>query len=193
MSTVNLLGRGLCVFILGALSFEVAAAELQSIEVWVQDGRYKLISETLIDADRDDVYAVLVDYDLFKEFTSAIVESNNVEPDAEGRPRFFTRMQGCVLFYCKSFVRRGYLVLTPTHDIVAVAEPERSDFEFSREQWQLASEEEGTVMIYRFELEPRFWVPPVVGPYYIKRELRSGSVRAVKRIEALARNREPAS
>lgn len=190
-ATVSLPWRALFIVMLGALSIGGGAAELRSVEVWIEDGRYNLISETLINASRDDVYAVLIDYEQFKKFTSAIVASNNEEPDEQGRPQFYTRMQGCVLFYCKSFVRRGYLLLTPKHDIVAVSEPEGSDFEFSRERWQLSSEGDGTVMIYQFEMEPRFWIPPFIGPYYIKRALKSGSVRAVKRIEALARGEEP--
>lgn len=192
-ATGNLRWLLLSVVLPGGLPAMSNAAELRSVEVWVEEGRYNLISETLINASREDVYAVLTDYDLFKEFTSAIVESNNEEPDELGRPQFYTRMHGCVLFYCKSFVRRGYLLLTPSHDIVAISEPEKSDFLFSRERWQLSSQDDGTVMIYQFEMEPSFWIPPIIGPFYIKRELKSGSVRAVNRIEALARGEEPGS
>jgi len=168
-----------------------AAAELRSVEFWMEDGRYHLISESLIKAGQDKLYDVLTDYELFKKFTSAIVASRNEAPDDEGRPRFYTRMEGCVLLYCKTFVRRGHLLLKPQHDITAIADPKRSDFEFSRERWRLSNEDDNTVMIYEFELEPRFWVPPFVGPLFIKRALKSGSIRAVNRIEALARGEEP--
>lgn len=187
----HLLRRGLYIAMLGAISMNTPGAELRSVEVWLEDGRYHLISESLIEAKADELYAVLIDYEQFKKFTSAIVASNNDVPDAEGRPQFYTRMQGCVLLYCKSFVRRGYLLLTPKHDITAVTDPDRSDFEFSRERWRLSDEDDGTVMIYEFEMEPRFWIPPFVGPFYIKRALKSGSIRAVNRIEALARGEEP--
>ena len=46
-------------------------------------------------------------------------------------------------------------------------------------------------MIYNFEMEPGFWVPPVVGPYVIKRALRSNGNAAVNRIEALALGKDP--
>ncbi len=191
MFTRHSLRRGLLFAMLGALSMNAAAAELRSVEVTVEDGRYHLVSETRFDVSQEDLYAVLIDYEQFKKFTSAIVASKNVDPGADGRPRFYTRMEGCVLFYCHTFVRRGYLLLTPKHDIVAESDPEKSDFEFSRERWQLNSEDDGTVMIYEFEIEPRFWVPPFVGSYLIKRALKSGSIRAVNRIEALARGEEP--
>lgn len=194
VSVINhLLRCGLCLLMLGAFSMHAAAAELRSVEVWVEDGRYHLISESLIEAGKDALYEVLIDYEQFKKFTSAIVASNNVEPDDEGRPQFYTRMKGCVVLYCKTFVRRGYLLLKPKYDITAISDPEKSDFEFSRERWRLSREDDNTVMIYEFEMEPRFWVPPFIGPFYIKRALKSGSVRAVSRIEALARGETPQS
>ena len=91
-----------------------------------------------------------------------------------------------MLVWCRSFVRNGYLELNPTAEIIAISDPERSDFEISRERWQLIPEGDGTVMIYEFQMVPAFWVPPLVGPFYIKRALRSGGVDAVDRIEALA-------
>lgn len=173
--------------VLGAMFGNASGAELRSVKVWTEGGRYHLISESLIGASQDDLYAVLIDYEQFKKFTSAIVESRNVEPEEDGRPRFYTQMRGCVLLYCHTFVRRGYLLLTPKNDITAVSDPKKSDFEFSRERWRLSSEGDSTVMIYEFEMEPRFWIPPFIGPFYIKRALKSGSIRAVDRIEALAR------
>ena len=190
-STKKTLRRGLCIAVLGTWFVNAGGAELRYIEVWMEDGRYHLISESLIEASQDDLYAVLTDYEQFKKFTSAIVESNNVEPDAVGRPQFYTRMRGCVFLYCHTFERRGYLQVKPKHDITAVSDPEKSDFEFSSERWRLSTEGDNTVMIYEFEIEPSFWVPPFVGPYYLKRALKSGSISAVNRIEALARGEKP--
>lgn len=182
---------GLCAALISTVSLNASSADLRSIEVWKEGDRYHLTSESLIGASQDAVYAVLTDYEQFKHFTSAIVASNNVEPGENGRPRFYMRMQGCVLLYCHTFIRNGYLLLTPTYNIVAVTDPETSDFEFSREQWQLRAEGGGTVMIYRFEMEPRFWLPPYIGPFYLKRALRSGSIRTIQRIEAIARGEKP--
>ena len=172
--------------VLLSISAMVPAAEFRDIMVDREDGLYSMRSEVYFDVERKYLYRVLTDFDLFKKFTGAIVESNNVGPDEQGRPQFFARMEGCVLVWCKSFVRNGYLELEPTTEIVAISDPERSDFEISRERWQLIPEGEGTVMIYEFQMVPAFWVPPLIGPFYIKRALRSGGVDAVNRIEALA-------
>lgn len=161
-------------------------AELRDIEVERDEDIYRLRSTAWFVNDRQDLYEVLTNYDLFRYFTSAVVESRNLEPDAQGRPRYFTRMEGCVVLWCKSFVRSGYLELEPVDEIVAIADPAESDFKRSYERWRLKPEGGGTLMIYEFEMIPDFWVPPVIGPFLIQRALRAGGERALERIEALA-------
>jgi hypothetical protein len=39
-------------------------------------------------------------------------------------------------------------------------------------------------------MKPKLWIPPVIGPYVIKRRLREGGSYAIQRIEAIARNME---
>lgn len=175
----------LCVLLL-SISAMAQAAEFRDIEVDREDGLYSMRSQVYFNVEPEYLYRVLTDFNLFKKFTSAIVESNNVEADDKGRPQFYARMEGCVLIWCRSFVRIGYLELKPIAEIIAISDPERSDFEISRERWQLIPEDGGTLMIYEFQMVPAFWVPPLIGPFYIKRALRSGGVDAVNRIEALA-------
>jgi hypothetical protein len=172
-------------------SMAVGSAELRDVVVEKSDERYKLRSETFLAADRESLYRILTDYDQFTRFTSTFAEARNVEPDEKGRPRFYTRMEGCVLLFCKSYIRAGHLVLTPTSDIVAIVNPELSNFKYAHEHWQLIPDGDGTLLIYTFEMEPDFWIPPLIGPYVVKRTLRDGGHDAVNRIEALAQGREP--
>ena len=168
------------------VSLVASGGELRDIEIEREDDRYHLTSESYLDVAPESLYRVLSNFELFEKFSSAIVESKNTGPDDMGRPGFYTRMEGCVLLFCQSFIRVGHLLLSPDAEIVAIANPEESDFYFSRERWTLIPEGDGTVMVYDFELEPAFWVPPVIGPIYIKHALRGGAERAVGRIEALA-------
>jgi Polyketide cyclase / dehydrase and lipid transport len=167
------------------------SADLRDISVEYEDSRYHLESRVWLAAPPEDVYRVLTDYDLFVRFTSAFVETYDVAPDEQGRPRFYTRMEGCMLLYCKSLERAGYLLLEPQSEIVAVAVPEKSDFKYCRERWRLVEESGGTLMIYDFEMEPDFWVPPVIGPWIIKRTLREDGIDVIDRIESLARGETP--
>lgn len=181
-------------FLIGtAVSLQSAAlpaAELLDVNVELEDKRYRLYSETNFAVGPRALYELLIDYGKFEKFTSAIVEARNIEADERGRPGFYARMEGCALLFCKSFIRNGHLVLTPISEIVAIADPERSDFKYSRERWQIIAHGKGTLLVYDFEMEPAFWIPPVIGPYFIQRALRKGAVRAVNRIELLAQEIE---
>jgi hypothetical protein len=48
---------------------------------------------------------------------------------------------------------------------------------------------EGTEVTYRLVMEPDFWVPPLIGPWILERRFKEGGVRALERIERLARER----
>jgi hypothetical protein len=173
------------------LSTGTQSADLLEVTVEQDEKRYRLTSETRFDAKVEDLYRVLTNYDVFTQFSSVFVEARNEAPGANGNPRYFTRMEGCMLLFCKSFVREGELTLLPSIEIVAIADPEKSDFKYSREQWILKEDGDGALLIYDFELEPDFWVPPVIGPYIMKRVLRRGGTDAVDRIEALAQGKTP--
>jgi hypothetical protein len=172
-------------------SADAHSADLLEVTVERDEKRYRLTSETRFDAKVEDLYRVLTDYDLFMQFSSVFVEARNEEPGANGNPRYFTRMEGCMLLFCKSFVREGELTLLPNTEIIAIADPDKSDFKYSREQWTLKKDGDGALLVYDFELEPDFWVPPVIGPYIMKRVLRRGGTDAVDRIEALAQGKTP--
>jgi hypothetical protein len=64
--------------------------------------------------------------------------------------------------------------------------PEQSDFKRSSSEWVLEPEAGGTRMTYSLTMEPDFWVPPVIGPWYLKRTLQRGGGNAINRIERLA-------
>jgi hypothetical protein len=166
------------------------SAELRDITVEKVDGRYVLNSEVWFGVGIDALFAVFLDYDLSTQFSSAIVEARDIEPDAQGRPRFYIRNRGCVLFFCFSAERNGYVLHEPNVVIEAFADPETSDFHLSEESWRFREDGDGTIVDYHLEMKPKMWIPPVIGTYVIKRRLREGGGYAIQRIEAIARAME---
>ena len=167
------------------------AVELRNVDVDRKDGRYFLVSKVWFDVDLVPLYEVFLDYDLSTKFSSFIVESRNLEPDESGQRGFYIRNEGCVLLFCKSFERKGYVEHERYTFIRSTADAEASDFHASLESWTFEAEGEGTVVEYHFEFEPKFWIPPLIGPYVLRRKLETDSVRALHRIEALAQERQP--
>ena len=173
------------------LSLSAGAAELRSVDVDRVEGRYVMHSEVWFAAGIESVYAVFLDWDLSPQFSSFIVEARNVEPGADGRPRFYVRNRGCILFFCTSAERNGFVEHDPHRIIRATIDPEASDFHFSNESWRFHEEDAGTVVIYDLEFKPKFWIPPVIGPYFVQRKLRRYGGGAFDRIEAIAQEWKP--
>ena len=140
-------------------------------------------------ATRESIYAVLTDFDnnAYSRISRSYKESRYLEPAADGTPMVYTRMEGCAGRRCISFARTERLETDPPRWIKSTALPELSDFKHAMSEFVLEPEGDGTRMVYRSEIEPDFFVPPLVGPWYLKRTLSRGGLRAVTRIEGLAR------
>ncbi len=164
-----------------------SAAELRSIEVEHHKGEYSLVSEAWFDAGLDETFEIFRHWDYSTKFSSAIVEAKDLEPDETGRPGFYIQNRGCILFICFKLVRQGYVELQHNKVLRAFADPELSDFEFSNETWTFAEVDGGTSVLYELHMDPKVWVPPAIGPYMIKRKLRSDGSSALDIIEALAK------
>lgn len=172
-----------------ALAPAANAAELLSVKVEKDGRRYRVQSETRFDAPTEAVFTVLTDYERFHRISSVFKESRFLEPAPDGTPRVYTRMQGCVAFYCRTIERTERLETEPGEQIVVTAEPENSDFAYGWARWRFREDGEtgeATIVNYEMEMEPAFFVPPLIGPFFLKRTLRHRAVDAVDRIEALA-------
>jgi len=181
--------RRACICLL-LLCAHADAAELRSVEVDRVDGRYKLVSQVWFDTDVASIYGVFLDYDVASRFSSFIVAARNLDPDDSGQRRFYIRNQGCVWFFCRSFERTGHVEYEPFTYIRSTADPHESDFFFSREEWRFEPQGEGTLVAYEFEFDPKFWIPPLIGPYVLQRKLKRDSAGAIGRIEAIALERQ---
>lgn len=168
------------------VALAASTATIESIDVDHKGGTYSLHAETLLDASPEAITAVLLDYDRFGRISSVYKEYGYLDPLPDGTPVVFTRMEGCLLFYCKSMTRVERLEAASTEHIRTVALPDRSDFKRSISEWTFKQEAAGTRMIYTLEMEPDFFVPPLIGPPILKRTLRRGGGDAVDRIERLA-------
>jgi hypothetical protein len=91
-----------------------------------------------------------------------------------------------LMFFCMNFERNGYIESELNIYIRATGYPETSDFYVSEEHWQFSQDGEGTMLIYDVNLKPKFWIPPVIGPYFLKKKLKNSSGNAINRIEAIA-------
>ena len=164
-----------------------SAAEIRRFQCDREARRYHVVSETYIAAPVSAVYDVLVDYDHFDRISSVFQETRYLERNADGSGVVYTKARGCIAFFCTTVERVERLEVVPDVEIVATVIPERSDARYSRAQWRLEPDGEGTLLHYELEMEPDFWIPPLIGPPMVRHALRQGGARAATRVEKLAR------
>jgi hypothetical protein len=176
---------------LGASALAVAAT-IDELDVDRHRGSYSLEADAWLDATPESTYAVLTDFDdnAYARISRVYKESRYLDPAPDGTPVVYTRMEGCLLWHCVVLERTELLETEEPYYIKSVALPEGSNFKHSMSEWVLEPEGDGTRMTYTLEMEPDFFVPPVIGPWYLKRTLSQGGLRAVNRIERLARERD---
>jgi hypothetical protein len=168
------------------------SASLKTVEVKREHDRYQVVADTHLQAPPAAIYAVLMDFDHdgYQQISEIYKESTYLPPDNDGTPLVYTRVEGCLLLFCRSMRRVERLEVVEPSFIRATVLPERSDFKYSLAEWKLEPEGDGTRVVYRMEMEPAFWLPPFVGPWFLKRTLLRGAPTAVERIEELAQARE---
>ena len=168
------------------------AANLRNIEVSKDSGRYHLVADTHLAAPPEAIREVLLDFDndRYQRISEIYKESGYLPPDNDGTPIVYTRVEGCLLFFCRSLRRVERLEVATPNLIRTAVLPDRSDFKYAVSEWHLDPEGNGTRLRYTMDLEPSFWLPPFVGPWFLKRTLLHGAPQAVDKIEELAQEAE---
>lgn len=181
--------RPLTAAALGLLAAGGQAAEFRSLELFREDGVIRVESDVYLNAPPPGVYRVLADYDDFERLSSVFVDSRMLEPIENGTGVVFFHMRGCVLFFCREVELVERVDVEPETRIEVTIIPERSEMRRGWASWDIAPDGDGTLVRYVAEVEPDFWVPPLIGPLVIKAALGSRGLRAARRLEALAAGR----
>jgi hypothetical protein len=189
---MNARGIGLAVVGGACSALAAVAATLDTVTVSHDDGRYHLVAHSFMAAPPAAVRAVLLDFedDAYSEISRVYKESGYLDAASDGTPIVYTRVEGCLLLFCRSMRRVERLEVVTPHFIRSRVVPEMSDFSYAMSEWTFEPEAGGTRVLYRMSMEPDFWLPPFVGPMFLRRVLLRGGVDAVERIEELAIERE---
>ena len=178
----------LCVY--GGL---VQSAELDSIKVRYEDKRYFVNSSATLDAPIEHVYDTLIDFDNYEEFSSVYHDAKWLERNADDSGEIYTYTRGCIVFMCRGFGRTESVVATRPTFIETRVDPTRSKVRYGFSVWNIEALDDKTKIDFALEFEPDFWVPPLIGPFVVKKYLHKGGVDVLDRIEVLAQQRNAAT
>jgi carbon monoxide dehydrogenase subunit G len=165
------------------------AAETVEVQVEREDGVYHIYFEILIDAPRDRVYEIMTDYANLQELSPGIVSSELLSGDAGGEARVDITLKPCVWVLCKTLRKVSTVTLNAYGAIVYTTVPESSDFKKGKEQ-VIVKESQipgQTRVTYSARLVPDFFVPPLIGPWLMRKHIVQNLSVSNSRVEKLAR------
>lgn len=160
------------------------AGEIRDSSVVLEDGVYRITAQARIHAPVATVAGRITDYDNLSSINHAIEESRIIQNFSPDRQRVHSIIRACVLFFCRRVTQVQDMTRHPRYRIEASILPELSDFRYGHAVWQLEADGADTLMDFAAELEPSFWVPPLIGPWLFENKIVSELLESAAIIEA---------
>lgn len=171
-------------------SISAQAGEVQHADVTYRDGDYTVDVAVKINGARDTVYAIATDYKQLTQLSDLIIEAGLINyTDANGNTVVRRRMvtKSCVLGFCFDAILIEDLWEQESGIIKSVFIPEESDFLYGEAIWQVSSvDATHTLVSFNTRFKPAFWIPPLIGPLFIKRMMLDAARQSIQNIEDIA-------
>ena len=164
------------------MSASAPAVTIQRMQVERDDTHYTITADMQLAVSQQQAFRAASDYDRLPEFNPSIIESKRLPGD-----RLRSTVRLCVALICKQVEQVMRYRQMPPDAISMQVVPGAGDLKAGHADWRFSSEDGGaTRLIFEAEIEPDFWVPPLIGPYLIARELRRQARVTGQSIERLA-------
>ena len=169
-----------------------AAAQRPAVRVIRDDAPFGIAVRIVLHAPPWAVFAALRDYAALPRYNPDI---RRVRIEPTGRPDRLlvtTTYHVCVLLLCKTLRETALMTATAAADggvIRAVVVPGRGDFRSGQTRWRVRPCRSGgaaTCLRVRMTLRPAFWVPPLIGSWFLRHQLSEEARRSAGGIEQLA-------
>ena len=162
-----------------------AALEAGDVTVSRDGGSYLTRLDFTVPASIDPITAILTDYEHPERLTPAISD-RKVLSRRDGITRVRTDIHGCIVFFCKDLVLTQDVSISQG-TINAAVVTEESDFRSGYVRWVMTSNAEGgTDIKYESVIAPDFFVPPLIGRYFVRKWLRGQVYEIAERLVAEA-------
>jgi hypothetical protein len=182
-------GRLLCLILALWPPAPAGASTLSNIEISENSGNYRVSMDMLIHAPARYVNSVLTDYKHIYRLNPSITESEILPSPHSGTIRVKTRMQGCIFLFCRDVDRVEEVREVNAGHLQAVIIPELSDFTSGSADWRIQPLGDDSRIIYEAQITPAFFIPPIIGSYFVKRTFAEAVITSFARLECIARIR----
>lgn len=163
--------------VLAAFASEAGAFRIVNARVDLMQERYKVDFVVILDGEAPSLKRIITDYKRFAELSPTVTHSRLISGQSGQNARIQVTFHPCILaIFCRDVIKVSDIHIdTAGVKVEYVMVPELSDFREGRETIMLEDESTGNVSRVRFEyfalLEPKFFVPPLLGPWLIRHRI----------------------
>ncbi len=176
----RLLQLSLAVF----LAFSIPAHAEPEIRIEARGGGFAVQIDAHLDADAAIAWQVLTDYNRLAEFVPDMRVSRVIS--AAGSP-LQVEQHGRAGFLIFSFAVDVVLEIEETPPVKLAFRAIRGNMRNMHGEWRIEKSAGGIRLVYEAELEPSFWVPPLIGRAVLRHDIAgqvAGVVREIARRQA---------
>lgn len=175
--------------LLGACCTAAVAAEVDALTIEHADRRYRMHLAARLDTPLQASFRAFSNFDNLPRINDAVEVVQRMDGAAAGSQRIYTRVRVCVWFFCAHLDQVQDIAEVsngPALGLDAVVIPQLSNLRFGTARWRMRDCAPQTCLEFDAELEPDFWVPPIIGPWAIERAMRGEAVGTAYGIERIA-------
>ena len=160
-----------------------AGAMAEDIGVRYEDKKYYLSATFEVSAPPARVMTVLTDFDNIADLNPAIIESEQESSPVGDGLRVKTVIKDCVLFFCKTITRVEDITQIQNEKLEAFIVPMLSDLRSGYAVWELQPSATGTSVTYEADMQPKFWIPPIVRSYVLTKKFKKRVKQSVQLLQ----------
>ena len=180
------------IVILSLLPGTSLCAEVNYVEVSQEKGVYRMHIIMTVNADTDSIKRIITDYENLTFTNPYIKESEliNISEDERTTVSMLTKI--CIFLICYNI--RHVQTFHPVNNGVLYSRiiPGMSDFKSGWLRWEIKEKDSNrtspvTQIIFDTEITPDFFIPPIIGPYQMKKKMFEIAKDTINNLEKKAK------
>ncbi len=177
---------------LASIAMPVRAAQVLGVRVTRDDARFLITMRITLEAPPPAVFRALQNYSAMRRYNPDLRAVRVQATAAPDRVRLFTTVHACVLIFCRTMHQEEIMTARPNADggVLEAVMVAHGDFKEGRGRWTVKAcraIQRTTCLDAQIELVPRFWVPPVIGPWVMRGMMADEARRTSFGLEQIAR------
>ena len=159
---------------------------VDNVDVFEEDGVYHISITAYMDVSAKHVTHVLTDYIHIYRLSDSIIESRILAPTAENKVQVETLVLCCIPLFCREVTRVEEVSVLDSGNLHSRIIPEKSDFNSGEALWKVKTIGDKTYLSYQAYLEPKFFIPPIIGTKMVIDNLRKEFSTTFSRVQHIA-------